>query len=141
MFKTNEYFGGQVVSLAFANQDGPATVGVMEAGEYEFGTSSTEYMTVVSGSLTVQLPGETEFKTYLPSQTSIVPPNQKFKVKVTEQTAYLCLYKYNFKNTKTPKTLFSGFLITEILTFRELGSFTCFFETVFTALFFTWVTS
>jgi len=93
MFKTNEYFGGQVVSLAFANQDGPATVGVMEAGKYEFGTSSTEYMTVVSGSLTVQLPGETEFKTYLPSQTFIVPPNQKFKVKVTEQTAYLCLYK------------------------------------------------
>ena len=93
MFKTNEYFGGQVLSVAFENHDGPATVGVMEAGEYEFGTNSTEYMTVISGSLTVQLPGETEFKTYLPSQTFIVAPNQKFKVKVTEQTAYLCLYK------------------------------------------------
>lgn len=93
MFKSNEYFGGKVVSLAFANQDGPATVGVMEVGEYEFGTTSTEYMTVVSGSLTVQLPDETEFKTYLPSQTFIVPPNHRFKVKVTEQTAYLCLYK------------------------------------------------
>ena len=93
MFKTNEYFGGQVVSLAFENQGGPTTVGVMETGEYEFGTNSTEYMTVISGSLTVQLPSETEFKTYLPSQTFIVAPNQKFKVKVTEQTAYLCLYK------------------------------------------------
>lgn len=93
MFKTNEYFGGQVFSVAFENQNGPATIGVMEAGEYEFGTSSTEFMTVVSGSLTVQLPGETEFKTYLPSQTFIVQPNQKFKIQVTEQTAYLCLYK------------------------------------------------
>ncbi|NCD08407.1 MAG: pyrimidine/purine nucleoside phosphorylase [Negativicutes bacterium] len=93
MFKTNEYFGGQVFSVAFENHDGPATVGVMEAGEYEFGTSSTEYMTVVSGSISAQLPGEAEFKEYLPNQTFIVPPNQKFKVKITEQTAYLCLYK------------------------------------------------
>ena len=93
MFKTNEYFGGQVFSVAFENHDGPATVGVMEKGEYVFGTSSTEHMTVISGSLIVQLPGESEFKTYLPSQTFIVPPNQKFQIKVTEQTAYLCLYK------------------------------------------------
>ena len=93
MFKTNEYFGGQVFSVAFENHDGPATVGVMETGEYEFGTSSTEYMTVISGSISAQLPGASEFKEYLPHQTFIVQPNQKFKVKITEQTAYLCLYK------------------------------------------------
>ena len=93
MFKTNEYFGGQVFSVAFENHDGQATVGVMEAGEYAFSTSSTEHMTVISGSLAVELPGEENFKTYLPSQTFIVAPDQKFKVKVTEQTAYLCLYK------------------------------------------------
>jgi len=93
MFKTNEYFEGHVFSVAFENHDGPATIGVMEIGEYEFGTATTEHMTIVSGSLDVELPGETGFKTYLPSQTFIVPPNEKFKVKVTEQTAYLCLYK------------------------------------------------
>lgn len=93
MFKTNEYFGGQVFSVAFENHDGPATVGVMEAGEYEFGTNCTEYMTVISGSISAQLPGEADFKEYLPYQTFIVPPNQKFKVKIAEQTAYLCLYK------------------------------------------------
>lgn len=93
MFKTNEYFEGKVLSIAFSNQQGPATVGTMEPGEYEFGTATTEHMTVISGSLLAQLPGEADFTTYLPNQTFIVPPNQKFKVKVTEQTAYLCLYK------------------------------------------------
>lgn len=93
MFKTNEYFNGNVVSIAFENNNGPATVGVMEPGEYEFGTSKTEYMTIISGSISAQLPGETSFKDYLPNETFIVPPNQKFQVKITQQTAYLCLYK------------------------------------------------
>lgn len=93
MFKTNEYFDGNVVSIAFKNQEGSATVGVMEIGEYEFGTSSTEYMTVISGSILAKLPGEAEFKEYLPNQTFIVESNKKFQVKIAEQTAYLCFYK------------------------------------------------
>lgn len=39
MFKVNEYFDGNVASIAFATPEGPATVGVMAVGEYEFGTS------------------------------------------------------------------------------------------------------
>ena len=57
MFKVNEYFDGKVKSLAFNSMDGPATVGVMAPGEYEFGTSTVEVMTVLSGVLTVKLPG------------------------------------------------------------------------------------
>lgn len=51
MFKVNEYFDGKVKSLGFSMADGPATIGVMAPGEYEFGTSSKEYMTVTSGKL------------------------------------------------------------------------------------------
>lgn len=51
MIKVNEYFNGTVKSLGYETADGPATVGVMAKGEYEFGTSTLEIMTVVTGSL------------------------------------------------------------------------------------------
>lgn len=46
MFKTNEYFGGKVMSIAFESGDKAATIGVMAKGEYEFGTSTKEEMGV-----------------------------------------------------------------------------------------------
>ncbi len=93
MFKTNEYFDGKVKSIAFETAEGPATVGVMAAGEYEFGTTTVEYMTVISGLMGVMLPDETEWKTYREFETFIVPKDVKFKVKMREDTAYRCLYK------------------------------------------------
>jgi purine/pyrimidine-nucleoside phosphorylase len=93
MFKVNEYFDGKVKSIAFNTPEGPATIGVMAKGEYEFGTSTTEYMTVTSGCLTVKLPGSEEWKDYSKGQTFIVPANKKFQLKVSIETAYLCLYK------------------------------------------------
>ena len=93
MFKTNEYFDGNVKSIAFSTPDGPATMGVMAAGEYEFGTSSIEYMTVISGTMVVQLPDEQEWKTYDPFDTFIVQKDKKFRLRIAADTAYLCLYK------------------------------------------------
>ena len=93
MFKTNEYFDGNVKSIAFNPADGAATVGVMAPGDYEFGTSTVEYMTVVSGSMTVQLPGETEWREYRPFETFIVQKDKKFRLKIAADTAYLCLYR------------------------------------------------
>jgi len=93
MFKTNQYFDGKVVSIALESAEGTATVGVMAAGEYEFGTSTIEIMTIVSGQLIVQLPGETEWKTYKKFESFVVPKDVKFKVKTAEDTPYLCLYK------------------------------------------------
>ncbi|HNY01929.1 MAG TPA: pyrimidine/purine nucleoside phosphorylase [Bacteroidales bacterium] len=92
MFKTNEYFDGKVKSIAFATSGGPGTLGVMAPGEYEFGTSTVEHMTVVSGIMTVLLPGETEWKEYAPFSTFIVPANTKFKLKIASDAAYLCQY-------------------------------------------------
>lgn len=93
MFKTNEYFDGKVKSIAFDTTDGPATLGVMAPGEYEFGTSTVELMTVVSGMMTVLLPGESDWKEYKPYDTFIVPKDQKFKLRINADAAYLCRYR------------------------------------------------
>ncbi len=73
--------------------DGPATIGVMAAGEYNFGTSSVEYMTVTSGELLVMQPGETEWKSFRPFETFIVTKGVTFKVKAQSDATYLCLYR------------------------------------------------
>ena len=93
MFKVNEYFNGTVKSIAFNTQDSPATVGVMAPGEYEFGTSSQEIMTVTSGSLTVKLPGASDWKEFTDGMSFTVEKGEKFQLKVKGDTSYLCLYK------------------------------------------------
>ena len=93
MFKVNEYFDGRVKSIAFQAPDGPATVGVMAPGEYEFGTSTKEIMTVVSGVLTVRLPGETEWKDYRAGDSFVVERDRKFHLRVAADASYLCLYR------------------------------------------------
>ena len=93
MLETNEYFDGNVKSIGFKTATLPATVGVMEIGEYEFGTSQKETMTVVSGTLIVMLPDATEWKTYKQNEHFIVDANEKFQLKVEVATAYLCTYE------------------------------------------------
>jgi len=93
MFKTNEYFNGNVKSIAFEVSEGPATIGVMAKGEYVFGTSTVEYMTVTSGELHIMLPGETEWKSYKPYETFIIPKGVSFHVKAESDSTYLCLYR------------------------------------------------
>ena len=93
MFNTNEYFDGKVKSIAFEPKEGRATIGVMAAGEYEFGTATIEHMTVTSGEMNVLLPGENSWKCYKPFETFIVEKDVTFKVKVACDTSYRCLYK------------------------------------------------
>ena len=93
MFNVNEYFDGKVKSLGFENKDGAITIGVMAAGEYEFGTSTVEYMTVTSGRMTVMLQGESVWKTYNEYETFFVEKDTKFQVRVDESTSYKCVYK------------------------------------------------
>ena len=93
MFKTNEYFDGKVKSIAFNAGGDAATIGVMAAGDYEFGTSQQETMQVISGKLTIQMPGESEWKSFGAGEQFVVEANQKFGVKVEEDTSYLCIYR------------------------------------------------
>lgn len=92
MLNVNEYFDGKVKSIGFQTESLPATVGVMAVGDYTFGTDCKEIMSVVSGELTVKLPGRDDWQTFLAGQTFEVEANQSFDLKVVQETAYLCLY-------------------------------------------------
>ncbi|WP_053981243.1 pyrimidine/purine nucleoside phosphorylase [Marinagarivorans algicola] len=92
MITINEYFDGQVKSMAINSGVLPATIGVMLAGDYTFGTDKREVMTVVQGELIVKLPGENIKQTFKNGQVFEVPANSKFDVTVVIDTAYLCQY-------------------------------------------------
>jgi len=93
MFKINQYFDGKVASIAFAGEQLPATVGVMAPGEYEFGTSQHEVLTIISGALTVKLPGSEQWQTFSRGQQFEVAAHCKFQLQVATDTAYLCTYQ------------------------------------------------
>lgn len=92
MPSVNQYFDDKVTSIAFQTAAKTATVGVMSIGEYEFGTSEFETMTVVSGALTVKLPESDEWQTFDAGHSFTIEANKKFNVKVEVETAYLCVY-------------------------------------------------
>jgi len=93
MFDVNEYFDGKVKSIAFNAGSDKATVGVMAAGEYEFGTNTIEHMTLVSGKMAVKLPDEDEWRDIKLNETFIVSANASFLVNIKEEASYLCVYK------------------------------------------------
>lgn len=93
MISVNEYFEGNVKSLGYLTNAGKSTVGVMNAGEYEFGTASAETMTVIQGQMDVKLTPEDAPTAYIAGQSFDVPANSKFWVKVSVQTSYLCEYE------------------------------------------------
>lgn len=92
MLKVNEYFDGNVKSIAFNTETLPATVGVMAPGEYIFNTVDKEEVTVISGALTIKRPADNEEKTFSVGESFNVDANCAFDVKVAVDTAYLCLY-------------------------------------------------
>ena len=93
MFDVNEYFDGKVKSIAFQGEELASTVGVMAPGDYEFGTSQKEVMTVVSGALTIKLPGQEDWNTFKQGESFKVDANVSFGVQVATETAYLCTYE------------------------------------------------
>jgi len=97
LLTVNEYFQGNVKSIGLTVEGaqgapGKATVGVMAPGDYEFGTNCVEVMKVIAGKLTVKLPGQAAWKDFGPGSEFRVDANVKFQLKVTVDTAYLCLY-------------------------------------------------
>ncbi|OSM02110.1 pyrimidine/purine nucleoside phosphorylase [Magnetofaba australis] len=92
MFAVNSYFEDHVKSLAFQADGQRATVGVMAPGEYTFAASEKETMQVVSGSMTVKLPGEPDWQVFRVGEIFVVQPGESFDLKIASDTAYLCLY-------------------------------------------------
>lgn len=93
MLNVNEYFEGRVKSIAVDGGDLPATVGVMAPGEYSFGTSQREYMTVVFGELVARLPGSEDWQRYKEGESFVVEAGHSFDLRVARDTAYLCRYE------------------------------------------------
>jgi len=92
MLQVNEYFDGAVKSITLDDKGRRATLGVMEAGEYTFGTSQHETVHVITGTIEVRLPGEADFKAYSAGQVFEAPANIKFEVKMAAHVGYLCYY-------------------------------------------------
>ncbi len=91
--KANIYFDGKVVSRTVLFPDGSRkTLGVMQPGEYEFGTGDPEVMEILSGELDVLLPGATAWQTVTGGRSFSVAPNAKFTMKVKTLTDYCCSY-------------------------------------------------
>lgn len=93
MFQVNEYFDGKVKSIAFSESEGPATIGVMAVGDYEFGTGKSEIMHIVSGKVSVLLPGDSGWCEVKGGEIFNVPADSRFGIKVLEETAYFCQYR------------------------------------------------
>lgn len=93
MLKVNEYFEGNVKSISLATSEGPATVGVMAKGSYEFGTSTKEILIVTTGELKVKLPGAAEWKTFRPYEQFEVAAGRTFQLEVPADASYICYYK------------------------------------------------
>lgn len=93
MIVINEYFEGAVKSLGYDSKDGKSTIGIIEKGEYKFGTSMHETMIVLEGELEVLLPKSAKWESFTNGQRFEVSANQSFTVRSRMQTSYLCKYK------------------------------------------------
>ena len=93
MIQENQYFEGNVKSLGFATAEGKSTIGVINPGEYEFGTAQKEIMHIIEGSLSALLPNSSEWKIFNTGSSFEVEANSSFKVKAELQVAYLCQYR------------------------------------------------
>ncbi|RZK54482.1 MAG: pyrimidine/purine nucleoside phosphorylase [Pedobacter sp.] len=93
MIQENQYFDGNVKSLGYATADGKSTIGIINPGEYEFGTAQHEIMHIIEGSLSALLPNNQEWKVFNVGNSFEVPANSSFKVRAEVQTAYLCQYR------------------------------------------------
>ena len=86
----NSYFEGKVQSVGFQRNGRRQTVGVVDVGEFHFGTDAPERMTVVSGELWARLPGDAAFRPFPAGSAFEVPGKSGFDVKATAPAAYLC---------------------------------------------------
>ena len=89
----NIFFDGKVTSRTVIFPGGEKkTLGVMQPGEYTFGTAEKEVMEIYSGRLDVQLPGSDAWVAISSGQSFEVPPQSKFHLKVHELTDYCCSF-------------------------------------------------
>ncbi|MFP4154254.1 MAG: pyrimidine/purine nucleoside phosphorylase [Halothiobacillaceae bacterium] len=92
MLQVNEHHEGRVKSIGFETATLPATVGVMEPGQYDFQTQRAETIHVISGNMRVRVGDEVDWQVYDEGERFDIPAESRFEVAIEHQTAYLCLY-------------------------------------------------
>ena len=90
MLKHNSYFEGKVQSVGFERNGRSQTVGVIDVGEFHFDTNAAERMTVVSGELSIRLPGATDWRAYPAGTVFEVAAKSGFDVRAHSPAAYVC---------------------------------------------------
>jgi uncharacterized protein YaiE (UPF0345 family) len=91
--RANVYFDGGVTSRTILFPDGSKkTLGIMQPGEYEFGTDAAEVMEILAGDLQVLLPGETQWRRVQGGESFDVPAKSRFGLKVSAVTDYCCSF-------------------------------------------------
>jgi uncharacterized protein YaiE (UPF0345 family) len=91
--KANIYFDGKVTSRTVLFADGTKkTLGIMQAGDYEFSTGAAENMDILAGELEWQLKGEQAWQKINAGQSFDVPANSVFLMKVPVVTDYCCSF-------------------------------------------------
>lgn len=89
----NVYFDGAVTSRTVRFADGTEkTLGILQQGEYEFGTEKAELMEITAGKVAVQLAGQTDWTEYQGGDSFDVPGSSKFKIQAIELADYVCSY-------------------------------------------------
>ncbi|WP_345992688.1 pyrimidine/purine nucleoside phosphorylase [Sulfurimonas sp. HSL-1716] len=91
--EANIYFDGKVTSrtVEFSNGE-KKTLGIMQVGEYTFGTGDAEIMEILQGEFSVKLPGSDAFVDMSAPCEFNVPANSSFDIKVKTITDYCCSY-------------------------------------------------
>lgn len=92
MYRLRKYHGDRVQSLTYEKDGRAGSVGIMDAGEYEFGAVDKETVTVCDGEIMVKADGESEWKTYKKGETFVIPAHTSFKMKTTGISTYYCIY-------------------------------------------------
>ena len=91
--EANVYFDGGVTSRTVLFADGSRkSLGVMLPGEYEFNTGAAEVMEILSGELSVLLPGESAWRQIKGGESFEVPAGSLFRLRVTRLADYCCSF-------------------------------------------------
>ena len=91
--KANIYFDGKVASHTVLFPDGSKkTLGIMQAGDYEFSTAAAEIMEILSGELQWQMKGDNQWKKVVAGEAFNVPANSTFLMKVPAVCDYCCSF-------------------------------------------------
>lgn len=91
--KANVYFDGKVTSRTVEFADGSIkTLGIMQSGDYEFGTQKKEIMEILAGDCEVQFAGESTWKTFSAGDSFEVDANSHFKINAKTLVDYCCSY-------------------------------------------------